>query len=384
MGSHLQLHALERAGAGGLQAHEDVAGLPRFERHARRAAAGACRDRRGLRADENRQRRGRILHRQGQRGAREVRYSDLRYGLGDIDDLLDGSGQGDRAIGRAAERAAARPCPPAVEAVAARRERPACEPALVHEKAGIDEKVRPRHVGNAAGKRCDAARALDQACASRHSLPSGETRMRKSSLPIKPGLRAAAEAALVELREHVAVSALLLSTKRRSPVPPSASAKAVNRAALSFAERRFRPSAAVPMPSRCEVVDLLRDGTHSLPIRAVEEDEQLLRLHIDEPSGARREEPPGAEIEQGDLAGLAGEGAGGVRRRRGSGRLPSGEAGGALRPRSLTASCTSASRAASASLWVTCFCACAAARSGRARWGVDDIGMVPRRHGNRW
>ena len=55
-----------------------------------------------------------------------------------------------------------RPCPPAVEAVAARRERPACEPALVHEKAGIDEKVRPRHIGDAAGKRCDAARALDQ------------------------------------------------------------------------------------------------------------------------------------------------------------------------------------------------------------------------------
>ena len=151
---------------------------------------------------------GQILHRQGQRGAREVRYSDLRQGLGDIDDLLDGSGQGDRAIGRAAERAARRPCPPAVEAVAARRERPACEPALVHEKSGIDEKVRPRHVGNAAGKRCDAARALDQERVAPFA-PSGETRMRKSSLPIKPGFRTAAEGALVELREHVRLGALV-------------------------------------------------------------------------------------------------------------------------------------------------------------------------------
>src|SRR3954452_11091201 len=55
-------------------------------------------------------------------------------------------------------------------------------------------------------------------------------------------------------------------------------------------------------------------------------------------------------------------------------RSPStGEAGGLLRSRSFTERCTRASRATSASLCVTCFCACAAASSGSARCGVVDM-----------
>jgi hypothetical protein len=53
-------------------------------------------------------------------------------------------------------------------------------------------------------------------------------------------------------------------------------------------------------------------------------------------------------------------------------RSPSaGVAGGAVRVRSRTDSCTSASSIRSASLWVTCFCACAAARYGSCRWVVS-------------
>ena len=56
------------------------------------------------------------------------------------------------------------------------------------------------------------------------------------------------------------------------------------------------------------------------------------------------------------------------RMRRCSGRRRPGEAGGAVRCRSRTASCTSPSSSRSASLTVTCFCACAASRYGSRRW----------------
>ena len=136
--------------------------------------------------------------------------------------------------------------------------------------------------------------------------------MRKSSLPIKPGFRTAAEAALVELREHVRLGALV---EHEAQIAGSALRLRQSRE-QSRIEFRGKTVQAVGDRAEAEplqVVDLLRNGTHSLPIRAVEEDEQILRLHVDEPSGMRCEEPPGAEIEQRDMAGLAGEGAGGVR-----------------------------------------------------------------------
>jgi len=133
--------------------------------------------------------------------------------LSHIDHLFKGSGERHGPIRIAVEDAAARSSVPSITAVSSRVQQAACEPALVHHEGQVDEKTGTRHFGPAAGKGCDARAPLDH----ERVAPLATVRRYADAeivAAVEAGLGAAAEAALIDLRAHGGLRALVETAHR--------------------------------------------------------------------------------------------------------------------------------------------------------------------------
>jgi hypothetical protein len=147
-------------------------------------------------------------------------------------------------------------------------------------------------------------------------------------------------------------------------------------------ERRLRSHReAVGVVGRgvhAEVREGTEEGADRRPVRTVAHEHRCVRGVEGDPPVARHEERPMPRRQARRRRPHARSTRRRRRRRRCSGRPPRPSRGARRGVASRTASCTSVSRRASASLWVTCFWAWAAARYGRARRDVSDM-FPPRR-----
>ena len=190
-----------------------------------------------------------------------------------------------------------------------------------------------------------------------HADPSAETLKTKSVSPASP-TSARPENPLWKRSEAVSPSASLLTTNRTSPVPPSPASRPVKSTALERTASRLVASAVALTPKRFTAPRKLPTATQSPSCRtsiasaaaskAIHPGRAAMKSHAPSTKAAISPSCP-AHAPVAPAATMY--------------RSPSsGLPGGAVSVVSITASCTTASSRVSASLWVTCFCACAAAR----------------------
>ena len=164
----------------------------------------------------------------------------------------------------------------------------------------------------------------------------------------------------------------LSSFTRRSPDPPSATRRAVKAAAFSRTSKGVFASAIAPTPRRrrfCASAISTARSVHPAPSNTTKRFSLSTKAH--QPfRGVRNRQAPSSKAAT--FPACPAKAPVGVTPT--MQRAPStGAAGGAATLRADKDRWTSTSRRPRASLWVTCFCACAASSRGSARRVVSDM-----------
>lgn len=241
----------------------------------------------------------------GEGRARKIRRTHRGPGLGRLDHLIDGAGERHRSVRRDVQRAAARPGLPAVETEAAGSQIAAAKPALVHAEGGVDEQIGSGRSRRPARKGDDPRLVVDEEriapLVSIRRDANGEIVAADQSRFRPPD-----EAALVELGEHIGGVALV-ENEAQIPGSPLGRLQSDEQCRVQLRREAVQAVRGSANSQLLEIVEAFDVVIEILPLRAVEGDDPVLGLHIGLPTGARREEPPHAEIEQGHFVVVAGE-----------------------------------------------------------------------------
>ena len=205
---------------------------------------------------------------------------------------------------------------------------PPANPRWFNAESGVDEQIAPARSRQPARKGDDARLAVDE----ERIAPLVPVRRDANGEIVaadQSRFRPPDEAALVELGEHVGELALV-ENEAQIPGSPFGGLQGREQGRIQLRREPVHAVGGGADPQLLEMVEAFDVVIELMPLRAVEDDDPVLGLHIGPPARTRREEPPEAEIEQGHFVLVAGESArraradevavalGGRRRRKGS------------------------------------------------------------------